>query len=58
LLRSGGQEQELRNEIAELRALAQSLQARIDGLEKRLPPPIPENPVAAPASTPPAARRH
>ena len=54
----GGQDQELRHEVAELRALAQSLQARIDGLEKRLPAPTPENPVAAPPSTTPADWDH
>jgi hypothetical protein len=45
-----GNDQEVRNEIAQLRALAQSLQARIDGLEKRLTPspvPAPEIPAAA-----------
>jgi len=49
-----GQDRELRNEIAELRTLAQNLQARIDSLEKRLTPPAVESP-AATAATPAAA---
>src|ERR1700728_3061923 len=52
-LAQAGSDQELRNEIAQLRAVAQNLQARIDGLEKRLTPspaPTPEIPAtAAPA---------
>jgi hypothetical protein len=58
------QDRDLRNEIAELRALAQGLQARIDNLEKRLTPARPESPQGstaappiAPPSTPPAATR-
>lgn len=43
-----GQDRELRNEIAELRALAQTLQSRIDSLEKRLTPAAPAT-AAAPA---------
>lgn len=47
------QDRELRTEIAELRALAQNLQARIDSLEKRLTPATAEAPVAAAQSAPP-----
>jgi Putative beta-barrel porin-2, OmpL-like. bbp2 len=47
--------QELRNEIAELRTLAQTLQARIDSLEKRLTPPPPQTAAAAAAAPAPAA---
>jgi hypothetical protein len=44
-----GQDRELRNELAELRTLAQNLQARIDSLEKRLAQPVQEAPAAAAA---------
>ena len=52
------QNQELRQEIAELRGLAQTLQARIDSLEKRLTPAPQTLPSAAPsvASAASAAR--
>jgi len=47
-----GQDREIRDELAELRTLAQNLQARIDSLEKRLAPPAKE---PAPAQDVPAA---
>ena len=49
------QDRELRNEVIELRALAQSLQARIDNLEKRLTPPrqeIPDSPAGSTVAPP------
>ena len=53
-----GQDKELRSEIAELRALAQTLQARIDNLEKRLTPPAPApGPGPGPGSTPSCASK-
>jgi hypothetical protein len=46
-----GQGKELRSEIAELRERAQTRQARIDNLEKRLTPPAPA-PAAPPSAVP------
>jgi Putative beta-barrel porin-2, OmpL-like. bbp2 len=48
------QDQDLRAEVAELRALAQKLQARIDILEKRLPAAPESTAAAAPVPVTPA----